>query len=189
MLVRSTSFHFISTFLMEILLAPFLVNVAPGSAGLQSKVFFIWGTTCFCCIIFTYFCIPEVGIPYILNQRFLTSFNINRPKVSHSSRSMSCIRTPFLINHWHTADNSLRMRVVRRTQKLWTTVTRTRRSKPSPPYVNVATFAGCDRPLSPDSLDMIPADVNILHTTCWTHDTSTTVMLRFVLYPPTTQGH
>jgi SP family sugar:H+ symporter-like MFS transporter len=38
---------------------PFLVNVAPGSAGLQPKVFFIWGSTCFCCIIFTYFCVPE----------------------------------------------------------------------------------------------------------------------------------
>jgi len=38
---------------------PFLVNVAPGSAGLQSKVFFIWGSTCACCWIFTYFCIPE----------------------------------------------------------------------------------------------------------------------------------
>ncbi|KAF9006084.1 MFS monosaccharide transporter [Cyathus striatus] len=38
---------------------PFLVNVGPGSAGLGSKVFFIWGSTCFCCIIFTYLCIPE----------------------------------------------------------------------------------------------------------------------------------
>lgn len=39
---------------------PYLVNVAPGSAGLQVKVFFIWGSTCFGCFIFTYFCIPEV---------------------------------------------------------------------------------------------------------------------------------
>jgi sugar porter (SP) family MFS transporter len=38
---------------------PYLVDVHPGDAGLQAKVFFIWGTTCFCCIIFTYFCIPE----------------------------------------------------------------------------------------------------------------------------------
>jgi len=38
---------------------PYLVNKVPGSAGLEAKVFFIWGTTCFCCIIFTYFCIPE----------------------------------------------------------------------------------------------------------------------------------
>lgn len=39
--------------------APYLVNKAPGSAGLGVKVFFIWGTTCLCCIVFTYFCIPE----------------------------------------------------------------------------------------------------------------------------------
>ncbi|EIN05606.1 MFS monosaccharide transporter [Punctularia strigosozonata HHB-11173 SS5] len=38
---------------------PYLVNDEPGSAGLGSKVFFIWGSTCLCCIIFTYFCIPE----------------------------------------------------------------------------------------------------------------------------------
>jgi sugar porter (SP) family MFS transporter len=38
---------------------PYLVNDVPGSAGLKSNVFFIWGSTCFCCIIFTYFCIPE----------------------------------------------------------------------------------------------------------------------------------
>ncbi|KAF8159507.1 MFS monosaccharide transporter [Crassisporium funariophilum] len=38
---------------------PYLVNSAPGSAGLESKVFFIWGSTCFCCIIFTFLCIPE----------------------------------------------------------------------------------------------------------------------------------
>ncbi|TFK75035.1 MFS monosaccharide transporter [Pluteus cervinus] len=38
---------------------PFLVNKAPGSAGLQAKVFFIWGSTCLGCLVFTYFCIPE----------------------------------------------------------------------------------------------------------------------------------
>ncbi|THH19244.1 hypothetical protein EW146_g1899, partial [Bondarzewia mesenterica] len=38
---------------------PYLVNTGPGNAGLQSKVFFIWGSTCLCCIIFTYFCVPE----------------------------------------------------------------------------------------------------------------------------------
>ncbi|EIN06030.1 MFS monosaccharide transporter [Punctularia strigosozonata HHB-11173 SS5] len=38
---------------------PYLVNKEAGSAGLESKVFFIWGSTCLCCIIFTYFCIPE----------------------------------------------------------------------------------------------------------------------------------
>ncbi|KAJ7600408.1 MFS monosaccharide transporter [Mycena floridula] len=34
---------------------PFLVNAAPGSAGLGSKVFFIWGVGCVICFIFTYF--------------------------------------------------------------------------------------------------------------------------------------
>ncbi|KAK2463563.1 hypothetical protein APHAL10511_004314 [Amanita phalloides] len=38
---------------------PYLVNVQKGSAGLQSKVFFIWGSTCACCFVFTYFFIPE----------------------------------------------------------------------------------------------------------------------------------
>ncbi|ESK97847.1 mfs monosaccharide transporter [Moniliophthora roreri MCA 2997] len=38
---------------------PYLVNKEAGSAGLEAKVFFIWGSTCFCCILFTYFCVPE----------------------------------------------------------------------------------------------------------------------------------
>ncbi|TFK29674.1 MFS monosaccharide transporter [Coprinopsis marcescibilis] len=38
---------------------PYLVNTEPGSAGLEVKVFFIWGSTCACCLIFTYFCVPE----------------------------------------------------------------------------------------------------------------------------------
>ncbi|EMD38912.1 hypothetical protein CERSUDRAFT_112620 [Gelatoporia subvermispora B] len=38
---------------------PYLVNTGPGNAGLQVKVFFIWGSTCLGCLIFTYFCIPE----------------------------------------------------------------------------------------------------------------------------------
>ena len=38
---------------------PYLVNTDPGDAGLQVKVFFIWGSTCLGCVIFTYFCIPE----------------------------------------------------------------------------------------------------------------------------------
>lgn len=38
---------------------PYLVNSGPGNADLGPKVFFIWGSTCFCCIVFTYFCIPE----------------------------------------------------------------------------------------------------------------------------------
>ncbi|KAI0644198.1 MFS monosaccharide transporter [Trametes meyenii] len=38
---------------------PYLVNDGPGNAGLGSKVFFIWGSTCLGSYIFTYFCIPE----------------------------------------------------------------------------------------------------------------------------------
>ena len=39
--------------------APYLVDSGPGNLNLGTKVFYIWGTTCFCCIIFAYFCIPE----------------------------------------------------------------------------------------------------------------------------------
>ncbi|KAI0372720.1 MFS monosaccharide transporter [Pilatotrama ljubarskyi] len=38
---------------------PYLVNTGPGNAGLGVKVFFIWGSTCAGCVLFTYFCIPE----------------------------------------------------------------------------------------------------------------------------------
>jgi SP family sugar:H+ symporter-like MFS transporter len=54
--------------------APYLVNVGKGSAGLQAKVFFIWGSTCLCCIIFTYFCIPEVGSVHVLLVAEKSSF-------------------------------------------------------------------------------------------------------------------
>jgi SP family sugar:H+ symporter-like MFS transporter len=38
---------------------PYLVDSGPGSAGLKAKVFFIWGTCCFGCVLFVYFCIFE----------------------------------------------------------------------------------------------------------------------------------
>lgn len=38
---------------------PYLVNPGAGNADLQSKVFFIWGSTCLGAFIFTYFCVPE----------------------------------------------------------------------------------------------------------------------------------
>lgn len=38
---------------------PYLVDVGPGKAGLQSKVFFIWTATCACCAVFAFFCIVE----------------------------------------------------------------------------------------------------------------------------------
>jgi len=36
-----------------------MVDSGPGNLNLGTKVFYIWGSTCFCCIIFAYFCIPE----------------------------------------------------------------------------------------------------------------------------------
>lgn len=36
-----------------------MVDSGPGNADLGTKVFYIWGSTCFGCIIFAYFCIPE----------------------------------------------------------------------------------------------------------------------------------
>ena len=51
---------FISNILAHIVpSAPYLVNPGAGNANLGVKVFFIWGTTCLCCIVFAYFCIPE----------------------------------------------------------------------------------------------------------------------------------
>lgn len=38
---------------------PYLVNSGQGNANLGVKVFFIWGSTCTGCLIFTYFCVPE----------------------------------------------------------------------------------------------------------------------------------
>ncbi|KAG8852594.1 hypothetical protein FRB96_008593 [Tulasnella sp. 330] len=38
---------------------PYLVNSGRGNLNLGVKVFFIWGSTCAGCLIFTYFCIPE----------------------------------------------------------------------------------------------------------------------------------
>ncbi|GAA5971626.1 hypothetical protein JCM8115_005885 [Rhodotorula mucilaginosa] len=38
---------------------PYLVNTGPGNAGLQGKVFFIWGGACVIAFLFVYFVIPE----------------------------------------------------------------------------------------------------------------------------------
>jgi hypothetical protein len=40
-------------------IAPYLVDSGPGNMNLGTKVFYIWGSTCCCCIAFAYFCIPE----------------------------------------------------------------------------------------------------------------------------------
>ncbi|SCZ89635.1 BZ3500_MvSof-1268-A1-R1_Chr9g10507 [Microbotryum saponariae] len=41
---------------------PYLVDKRPGSAGLASNVFWIWGGCCVLCTIFTFFCIPETRV-------------------------------------------------------------------------------------------------------------------------------
>lgn len=38
---------------------PYLVDVGAGKAGLRSNVFFIWGSCCVLCFLFTFFFIPE----------------------------------------------------------------------------------------------------------------------------------
>ncbi|KAK4054318.1 Plasma membrane low glucose sensor [Microbotryomycetes sp. JL221] len=38
---------------------PYMVNDVPGSAGLGTKVFYIWGSCCALAFVFTFFCIPE----------------------------------------------------------------------------------------------------------------------------------
>jgi len=71
---------------------PFLVNVAPGSAGLQVKVFFIWGSTCACCAIFTYFCVPETkGLSL---EQIDEMYQAVSPVKSHQWRSHNMERTP-----------------------------------------------------------------------------------------------
>ena len=80
---------------------PYLVNPGPGNAGLGVKVFFIWGSTCFCCTIFAFLCVPEVrpffSVFFPLNKlsdgsSFFSFYN--RLRVSRSSRSTSCTSTP-----------------------------------------------------------------------------------------------
>jgi len=65
---------------------PYLVNSGPGNANLGVKVFFLWGSTCFGCLIFTYFLIPET-------------------KGLSSSRSTSCTRTRTRFTLSRTAGN------------------------------------------------------------------------------------
>jgi Na+/melibiose symporter-like transporter len=38
---------------------PYLVDKGPGNAGLGAKVFFVWGTCCFVCVLFVYFFVYE----------------------------------------------------------------------------------------------------------------------------------
>lgn len=51
-------------------ITPYLVNKGPGSAGLGVKVFFIWGSTCVGCLLYAYFCVPEVSPGFSHSWRF-----------------------------------------------------------------------------------------------------------------------
>jgi SP family sugar:H+ symporter-like MFS transporter len=54
--------HFVLSWFYNVLIpsiAPYLVDSGPGNANLGTKVFYIWGSTCFGCVIFAYFCVPE----------------------------------------------------------------------------------------------------------------------------------
>ena len=56
---------------------PYLVNTGPGYAGLESRVFFLWGSFCFVCIAFVIFFIYEVcpAIQSLDNGNLLTRSN------------------------------------------------------------------------------------------------------------------
>ena len=40
-------------------ITPYMVGSAPGEANLQSRVFFIWGSLCTACFVYSYALIPE----------------------------------------------------------------------------------------------------------------------------------
>ncbi|KAI5123527.1 hypothetical protein M0805_006687 [Coniferiporia weirii] len=76
---------------------PYLVNSGVGNANLQVKVFFIWGSTCFCCIIFTYFCIPET--------KGLSLEQIDLLYTHSTPRTSGALRTRLLAEDIHAADH------------------------------------------------------------------------------------
>lgn len=76
---------------------PYLVNSGKGNANLQAKVFFIWGSTCFCCIIFTYFCIPET--------RGLSLEQIDLLYQHSTPRTSVAMRNKLIANDVHAGDH------------------------------------------------------------------------------------
>lgn len=42
------------------IITPYLVGNGPGEANLGAKVFFLWGSLCSLCVLFTYFVVPEM---------------------------------------------------------------------------------------------------------------------------------
>jgi len=76
---------------------PYLVNVGKGDAGLGVKVFFIWGSTCFCCILFTYFFIPET--------KGLSLEQIDLLYQTSTPRTSGPVRRQLLANDVHASDS------------------------------------------------------------------------------------
>ena len=86
---------------------PYLVNKAPGSAGLEVKVFFIWGSTCAGCWVFTYFCVPEVSYRSTASRKSSRKLNtLFRQRGCLSNRLISCTRTPLPCARSRTATDS-----------------------------------------------------------------------------------
>jgi len=76
---------------------PYLVDQGPGDANLQAKVFFIWGTTCFCCIVFTYFCIPET--------KGLSLEQVDMMYLHSTPRTSNRMRVKLLADDVHASDH------------------------------------------------------------------------------------
>ncbi|KAI0032308.1 MFS monosaccharide transporter [Vararia minispora EC-137] len=72
---------------------PYLVNSGAGNANLGSRVFFIWGSCCFACFAFAFFCVPEtkglsleqIDLLY-LNSTPLTSVAYRNKLIAENSR-------------------------------------------------------------------------------------------------------
>ena len=78
---------------------PYLVNPGPGNANLGVKVFFLWGSTCLCCTIFAFLCVPEVRfLTFNLNDSSLTSSHhlTDQGSVARADR----LALPELLCHW-----------------------------------------------------------------------------------------
>ena len=123
---------------------PYLVNEGPGNAGLGVKVFFLWGSTCLCCVIFAFFCVPEVRVfSSLLSQSLDTyiSLLLSRPRVSRWSRSISSTRTPLPSPLPSSVGNFLPTTSTSPTRSTTTTRPPTRRSKTTLPLIILSSFS------------------------------------------------
>lgn len=44
-------------------ITPYMVNT--NEANLKAKVFFVWGSLCFICLVYAYFLIPETKVCFL----------------------------------------------------------------------------------------------------------------------------